>query len=122
MKIEGYDFEGKEYNFGSLVRIMEKHGFVHAEQWDYERVSLDYKMLDTTQNATYYLRVLAYAVDGEIPKRSTKVRLLTPILGRHYYPHGVEYDEDFPDKIVKKSTAIIEKAAKDLFASEKVTS
>ncbi|SFL57844.1 YugN family protein [Salibacterium qingdaonense] len=118
MKIEDYDFHGKEFNFGRLVRIMESNGFIHEGQWDYERVTFDYKLLDQTDDATYYLRVQAVAVQGEIPKEDAEVRLLTPFFGRHYYPHGIEYDEDFPEKIIKKCTQKIEKLQQDLQEAE----
>ncbi|SFE42043.1 YugN family protein [Alteribacillus iranensis] len=122
MDIKGFDFEGREYSFGNLTRIMEKHGFIHAEQWDYERVTYDYKMLDESDDATYYLRVQAFAIEGEIPQKNAKVQLLTPMLGRHYYPHGIEYDEEFPDKIARKSTSIIEGVHKELFDAEEAAS
>ncbi|GAJ99678.1 YugN family protein [Geomicrobium sp. JCM 19055] len=102
MKITDFNFPDKELKFGNLLPVMDKHGFIHAEQWDYERVTFDYEMKDEREGATYFLRVPAYAIDGDIPGEDTVVKLMTPILGRHYYPHGVEYDEEFPDKIVSK--------------------
>ncbi len=112
MYLDKFDFKDKEMTFGSALHVFEQNGFIHAEQWDYERVTFDYKMLDKTDNATYYLRVQAVAVDGDIPKDSTRIRFLTPILGRHYYPHGVEYDEDFKEKIVNKCNEKLEKVYK----------
>ncbi|GAK14236.1 YugN family protein [Geomicrobium sp. JCM 19039] len=102
MKLTDYNFPEKELKFGNLLPVMDELGFVHAEQWDYERVMFDYKMLDDRVNATYYLRVPAYAVEGDIPGEDTIVKLMTPIVGRHYYPHGVEYDEEMPSKVLNK--------------------
>ncbi|PSL50820.1 YugN-like protein [Salsuginibacillus halophilus] len=102
MKITGFDVQEKEINFAQLSRIMSDLSFIHEGQWDYERVTFDVKMLDATDEATYFLRQQAVAISGEIPKDNAVVKLLTPVLGRHYYPHGVEYDEEFPEKIVAK--------------------
>ncbi|MEB1809955.1 MAG: YugN-like family protein [Bacillaceae bacterium] len=102
MKFENLQFEGKEIKFSTLQFAAESVGLVHAGQWDYERVTFDYKIETHETNVTYYLRVPAYAIEGDIPSPDAKVKLLTPILGKHYYPHGVEYDEDFPKNIVDK--------------------
>ncbi|MFC5712290.1 YugN family protein [Thalassorhabdus alkalitolerans] len=116
MKIEGFDIQEQEVSFGKLHMVIEENGFVHSEQWDYERVTFDYRFLDKAEDATYYLRIPAYSVSGEIGKEDTRVKLMTPYLGRHYYPHGVEYDEEFPEKIVnkcKQKLAAIEKELKE---------
>ncbi|MBB6449418.1 hypothetical protein HNR44_001367 [Geomicrobium halophilum] len=104
MKLTDFNFPDKEVKFGNLIPVMEQAGFIFAEQWDYERVTFDYKMPDESDPGTFYLRVPAFAVHGDIPGDDTLVKLMTPILGRHYYPHGVEYSDDleFPDKIIKK--------------------
>ncbi|MFB5660701.1 YugN family protein [Alteribacillus sp. HJP-4] len=114
MKIEDFDFHGKQITLEHLTRIMENNGFIHGGQWDYERVTYDYKMLDQTDNATYFIRLQAFAVSGEIPKDDATVEVMTPFLGRHYYPHGVEYDETFPDKIVRKTKQKIESVYNDV--------
>ncbi|RKD75483.1 YugN-like protein [Sinobaca qinghaiensis] len=102
MQITDYEFEGTQITFGRLHRIIKDAGFIHAGQWDYERVTFDYKFFDRTDDATYYLRIPAYAVEGDIPAEDTVVQILTPYFGRHYYPHGIEYDEEFPEKIIQK--------------------
>ncbi|WP_017727169.1 YugN family protein [Halalkalibacterium ligniniphilum] len=101
MKFEEYGFAGKELKFELLRHAAESNGFIHAGQWDYERVMFDYKILN--QDDVYYLRVPAYAIKGDIPKDDTIVQMMTPILGKHYYPHGVEYEgEEFPEVIINK--------------------
>lgn len=104
MKFESLGIQEKECKFETLQYAAESLGFVHAGQWDYERVSFDYKYVDKTDNSVYYLRVQAYAIKGDIPKADTVVKLIPPILGKHYYPHGVEYDgETFPKHIIENS-------------------
>lgn len=102
MKFENSGLSNLEVKFSTLQYVAESLGFVHAGQWDYERITFDYKIPSQEVNVTYYLRVQGYAVEGEVPKANAKIKLLTPILGKHYYPHGVEYDEDFPKNVVNK--------------------
>lgn len=107
MNFENSGLADKELQFSTIRYAAESLGFVHAEQWDYERAMFDLKMVHA--EGTFYLRVPVIAVDGDIPNDSTIVRVLTPILGKHYYPHGVEYeDEHFPEGIVNKCTTKLE--------------
>jgi len=119
MKFENVGLAEKECDFDTLRYACESLGLVHAGQWDYERVSFDYKYVDKVDDSVYYLRVQAYAIKGEIPKSNAVVKLLMPLLGKHYYPHGVEYEgETFPKHIVdnatKKLTQLNEKLEKAL--------
>ncbi|AXF55502.1 YugN family protein [Salicibibacter kimchii] len=105
MKLTDFHFPDKEIGFGRLLKVMQDHGFIFGEQWDYERATFDLKMPDERDAGTFYLRVPCFTIDGDIPHDETLVKLMTPLLGRHYYPHGVEYGEDegFPDKIINRS-------------------
>ena len=51
-----------------------------------------------------YLRVFGYAVEGDVGAHRATIQLLTPVLGKHYYPHGVEYGENeyFPESLQKQ--------------------
>ncbi len=101
--------------FENLRHAAESVGLIHAGQWDYERVTFDYKIVN--QGDIYYLRVPAYAIEGDIPKDDAIVKLMTPILGKHYYPHGVEYEgETFPKTIVDKCKKKLELLQKNLEA------
>lgn len=100
MKFEQTELEGLTIDYETLSEIMNHAGFYPV--YDYERVTFDYKMVDANNDDTYYFRVQAYAIEGEIPSPHCTVKLMKPILGKHYYPHGVEYDEDFPDKVIKR--------------------
>ncbi|SDN24361.1 YugN family protein [Alkalicoccus daliensis] len=100
MKLDQSEFNGKIINFGDLDETMKNAGF--DIQWDYERVTYDFKIVDNVKEDVYYLRVPGHVHEGEIPKESAKVRMMEPYLGKHYYPHGVEYDEVFPERIIEK--------------------
>lgn len=114
MKFENIGLADKEVQFSTLQFAAESVGLVHAGQWDYERVSFDWKIESHEENVTYYLRVQGYAIEGEIPHEDAKVKLITPVLGKHYYPHGVEYDEEFPKNIVEKCTKKLEQLKQNL--------
>ena len=112
MNLETIGLEDVTIDFDRLSAIMEDIGFVLAGQWDYERVTFDRKI--QKQGDVYYLRIQAYAVEGEIDSRHTVVKMITPILGKHYYPHGVEYGdgEYFPADVVSTSKNLLSKVSK----------
>ncbi|TSB46297.1 YugN family protein [Alkalicoccobacillus porphyridii] len=102
MKFDEIGFEGQEVKFSHVRHAAEASGFVLAEQWDYERATFDYKILN--QGDTYYLRVPAYSIKGDIPTNDAICRLMSPVLGKHYYPHGVEYEgESFPESVINRA-------------------
>jgi YugN-like family len=114
MKFENTNLENHVVNVNLLNEIMEELGFVLAGQWDYERVTYDYKF--EQRNEIYYLRVQGYAVEGHVESSKGKIQLLTPLLGKYYYPHGVEYGEgeNFPQSIVDKSADLLKKAEEQI--------
>lgn len=112
MKFENTGITGKEVEFSEAEHVLGENGFIHAGQWDYQRVTFDYKFDDLVNDDVYYLRIQAYAIKGDIPSPSSVIKFLDPILGKHYYPHGVEYDgEDFPKHIIEKSNKKLEQTA-----------
>ncbi|WP_416151067.1 YugN family protein [Salipaludibacillus sp. HK11] len=106
MKFEETGLEGIVIEYQALEEIMQAAGF--ADQYDYERITFDYKIIDQVFDHVYYFRVPAHVVEGEIPSPHSTVRMMVPYLGKHYYPHGVEYDEEFPKQIVDKCKKKIE--------------
>lgn len=84
-----------------LDEIMLQHNLVRGGQWDYERVTYDKKY--TLKEGTFYLRIFGYAVEGDVDKRDAIIQLKKPVIGKHYYPFGVEYGEDehFPKSLLK---------------------
>lgn len=116
MKLEGTGIDGKVYDLSILKKVLGEVGLLLRDQWDYERVSFDrkFELLDTKE--VFYLRIQGYAVEGNVDSNHAKIKVLTPLLGKHYYPHGVEYGEgeSFPKKIVEKANSILEKVSKEL--------
>ncbi|HSH25482.1 MAG TPA: YugN family protein [Massilibacterium sp.] len=118
MRFDGTGIDNKELLFGELEEIMEDAGFTRGGHWDYERVTYDYKYEDTSNGDVYYLRVPGVAVRGEIEQLSAKVKLMTPYLGKHYYPHGVEYDEEFPESLVNSCKKVLSELNEHLSQSK----
>ncbi|MBM7692396.1 hypothetical protein JOC77_001826 [Peribacillus deserti] len=107
MKFEGTGIEKYIAELARLDEIMHENGLVRAEQWDYDRVNYDKKFI--LKEGVFYLRIQGYAVEGDVGANKADIQLLTPILGKHYYPHGVEYGEGekFPAGLVKQCEQII---------------
>ncbi len=110
MKFKNTGLESTIVQFSILDHIMHENGLVLAGQWDYERVTYDYKFEDMTNGDVYYLRVPGVAIEGMVESPYAVIKLGKPYVGKHYYPHGVEYDEEFPETIVstcKKKLEIV---------------
>ena len=101
MYIENTGVENIVSNLSILDDIMLDHDLVRAGQWDYERVTYDKKYV--IKEGTFYLRVFGYTTDGDVDTRDAVMNLKKPVVGKHYYPFGVEYGEGehFPSSLVK---------------------
>lgn len=102
MRFENTGIENKKAELNRLDEVMKDHGLIRAGQWDYERVTYDRKF--ELKEGVFYLRVQGYATEGDVDTFRATIQLMTPLLGKHYYPHGVEYGEDevFPTSLVNQ--------------------
>lgn len=118
MKFEKTGIEKKKADLVRLDEVMLSKGLVREGQWDYERVTYDRKF--DLKEGVFYLRVFGHAVEGEIDTHRAVIELMTPVLGKYYYPHGVEYgdDEVFPKSLVIQCEKLLSelKAEIDKFA------
>lgn len=107
MYFENTGLENIRVDFTLLDSIMSKHGLTKEGQWDYERVTYDRKFI--IREGTYYLRVFAYAVEGDIDSNDALLNVMKPVVGKYYYPFGVEYGEDehFPEHLIKTCAEIL---------------
>ncbi|RWR08220.1 YugN family protein [Siminovitchia fortis] len=114
MKFENIGLESFKIDLNRLDEVMSKNRMVRAGQWDYERVTYDHKFV--IQEGTYYLRIPGYAIEGDVGSGKALIQLMTPLLGKHYYPHGVEYGEDevFPASLVKQCSQMLEAIKKEV--------
>lgn len=109
MRIENTGIEDTIIDLKPLDHLTGKHAFIRAGQWDYERVTYDYKIGSKEKNITYYIRIQGYAVEGDVDRGNAVIKLMTPLLGKHYYPHGVEYgeNENFPENLVERANSLV---------------
>ena len=114
MRLENTGIENESVELDRLTSIMEDLGFDLAGQWDYERVTYDRKF--ESKDGVFYLRVQGFAKEGDIGGKHAVIQLLTPLLGKHYYPHGVEYGEGetFPNNIVSTSKSLLAQAKEQM--------
>ncbi|MDN7244296.1 YugN family protein [Planococcus shenhongbingii] len=118
MYFENTGLENIRVDFTLLDDIMSRHGLTKEGQWDYERVTYDRKFI--VREGTYYLRVFGFAVAGDIDAGDAVVKLMKPVVGKHYYPHGVEYGEDehFPEHLVKSCAEVLKAIKTEIAAFE----
>ncbi len=107
MKLEKAGLEGITADLNRLDEILEDYGFVRFGAWDYERVTYDRKF--ELKEGTFYLRIFGFAADGDVGAHNATIKLMTPLLGKHYYPHGVEYGEgeNFPKSLVAQCDKVL---------------
>jgi hypothetical protein len=107
MKFENTGYESIKAELVRLDDVMLDYGLVREGQWDYERVTYDRKF--ELKEGIFYLRVMGYAVEGDIDTGKAIIQLMKPLLGKHYYPHGVEYGEgeNFPKSLVSQCEKIL---------------
>ncbi|HLS61282.1 MAG TPA: YugN family protein [Virgibacillus sp.] len=116
MRLENTGIDDMLVDVKPLSYIMGNHAFIKGEQWDYERITYDYKVGSEEKGVTYYIRIQGYAVEGDIDRGNAVVKLLTPLLGKHYYPHGIEYgeEENFPKGLVDRAHKLVKNAAEEV--------
>ncbi|MEH7383922.1 YugN family protein [Bacillus sp. JJ1521] len=118
MRFENTGIENVTIELPRLTDIMRSEGFILAGQWDYERITYDRKF--EIKGDTFYLRVQGFAVEGVIEEnaKDAVIKLLTPFVGKYYYPHGVEYgeDENFPKSLVDQCNRILAKVKEEIDA------
>lgn len=116
MRLENTGIDDMLVDVKPLSHLMGLHAFILGESWDYERVTYDYKIGSKEKNVTYYIRIQGYAVEGDVDRGNAVIKLLTPLLGKHYYPHGVEYgeEENFPENLIERANNLVIKAREEL--------
>ena len=107
MEFENTGLENTRADVQVITDIMNKYDLISEGAWDYERITYDRKFI--IREGVYYLRVFGYAVSGDIDANDAMVQLIKPVLGKHYYPHGIEYGEEevFPEHLVKTCLEIL---------------
>lgn len=109
LRLENTGIEEITIDINPLDRVMGQHAFIRGENWDYERVTYDYKINSQEKNVTYYIRIQGEAIQGDVDKKDAVIKLKTPLLGKHYYPHGIEYgeEENFPKNLIERANNLV---------------
>src|SRR5699024_2675143 len=116
MKLENLGIDDLVLDLKPLDHIMGKHAFIRAAQWDYERVTYDYKIGSKEKNITYYIRIQGYASAGHVDLGNAVIKRMSTRLLKHHLPHGVQYDEEenFPEKIVARAKNLISNLTEEI--------
>lgn len=86
-------------NAGYLDQVLKEAGFVNDGAWDYDHITYDYKYEDHATKAVYFLRVRGEVAEGGQLDQDAILQLEEPHIGKHLFPHGIDYDADIPAKI-----------------------
>ncbi len=115
MRLENTGIDDMQIDIKPLSHVLGLHAFISGESWDYERITYDYKIGSNEKNVSYYIRIQAVAIEGDIDRGDAVVKILTPLLGKHYYPHGIEYgEENFTSNLIERATGLVKNAKKEL--------
>ncbi|RKD25515.1 hypothetical protein BEP19_00790 [Ammoniphilus oxalaticus] len=100
-------FSELKINLAHLDHVLKNAGFISDATWDYDHATYDFKYDDRTTNAVYYLRIRGHVVDGGDLHPEAILQLEEPHIGKHLFPHGIDYQAEIP-------AAILEAAKKKL--------
>lgn len=88
----------KEVFFADLEHYMSELGFDRGA-WDYNHATYDYKIQD--KGNVFYLRIQANVTEGKLEDSHAVLKLEDPYMGKHLFPHGLDYDFPIPDAVVQ---------------------
>src|SRR5699024_12499528 len=91
MNLEDMGIGNAVLDIKPLDHLMGKHAFIRAGQWDYERVTYDYRIDSQEKGVTYYVRIFGEAIEGDVDSRNAVIQLKALVIGKHYYLHGIAY-------------------------------
>lgn len=111
MVMEDSGLEGYENTFDAIDPVMKKLGFYPS--WDYHKIAYDYKLEERGHAPDYYIRIPC-KVTGTVEMPDCELEFRAPVLFKHYYPHGINYDAEIPQNLQKKAAALVEKVKERL--------
>lgn len=113
MVFENTQLESFEVDQEVLTKVLEKFGLECHGGWDYDRMTFDRKF--DIREGRYYLRLFCTAISGDVGANTAVLSLHKPVLGKYYYPHGVEYtDEVFPTHLVEDCEKVLNSVYNEL--------
>lgn len=99
MIIENSGLIGLKSELGYLDQVTTELGFTRW-QWEYYRATYDYKIVDTSNDDEYYLRINTRAIEGKLEQKTAVLNIEDVYIGRATYPQGLDYDSEIPKSIL----------------------
>lgn len=112
MVLEDTGLKGVRKDFGTVDKVAKSLGF-DRWAWDYDKAVYDLKLEDEEKGTVYFLRVPAQVVQGHLENPKATLEFGDPVIGRHLFPHGLDYEVSIPDsleKTVKEKVAALKEA------------
>src|SRR5690625_6023744 len=94
MRLENTGVDNIVIDLVPLDHVMGKHAFIRGEQWDYDRVTYDYKVSSQEKNVTYYIRIQGEAIEGDVDKKDAVIKIKKTLIGKHYYLYGIDFGDE----------------------------
>lgn len=113
MIIENAGLKGSKSDLAHLDSVTAKLGFVRW-QWEYYRATYDLKLEDKASKQDYFLRLNCRAIEGRLESPYAILELDDVYLGRATFPHGLDYESQIPDQIVKTANQKLAELKKQL--------
>ena len=113
MKFENTGYESVKADLNRLDDVMLEYGLIREGQWDYERVTYDRKF---ELKEDFLSSNQGICCEGDVGAHKALIQLMAPLLGKYYYPHGVEYGEgeQFPKSLVAQCEKILTELKKEI--------
>lgn len=96
MQIKDSGIAGTQIYLAELDELMNQAGFIRWA-WDYNHATYDCKL--EARDEVYFLRIEARAIKGKLENPDTLLELGEPRVGKHLFPHGLDYEAPIPQAI-----------------------
>lgn len=116
MIIENNPVSGLKSELNALDSITTALGFVRW-QWEYDRATYDFKMVEASTNSDYYLRIDTRCIESKLEKPYAVLELHQAYIGRATFPHGLDYNSPIPAEITALAAQKLD-ALKQLLESD----
>ncbi|MCF6095302.1 YugN-like family protein [Microaerobacter geothermalis] len=113
MIIEGFSISGIQKTLSELDHKLESIGFFRWA-WDYHQAHYDYKYEHPASGNVYFLRIKGVAVKGELENPHAMLKLEQPYIGKHLFPHGMDYEAEIPSEILNLAKNKLKEAEQKL--------
>lgn len=111
MLIEQTKLKGIKSELAHLDDVSSALGF-DRWQWEYYRATYDYRIDHSGMD--YYLRINTRAIEGKLESPHAVLQIEDIYLGKATFPHGLDYQSELPDSVIKEANRVLEDLLKNL--------